>query len=151
MLKEITNTTEKQIIARDILYKLPQWFGIPESTEEYINESKNMPFFAYFDDEKAVGFISLKETSPYTCEIFVTGILAAYHRKGIGTQLWKYFCNYAKNNGYEYVQVKTVKKGCYPQYNISNRFYESLGFREMECFPELWDKNNPCQIYIKKI
>ena len=26
--------------------------------------------------------------------------------------------------------------------------YLSLGFREFECIPDLWDAANPCQIYV---
>ena len=36
----------KQTIAREVLEDLPEWFGIPESKEEYIRESAGMPFFA---------------------------------------------------------------------------------------------------------
>ena len=28
---------------------------------------------------------------------------------------------------------------------------KSLGFRELECFPTLWDESNPCLIMIMKI
>ena len=27
-------------------------------------------------------------------------------------------------------------------------YYKSLGFKELEVFPTLWDEANPCQIYI---
>ena len=55
------------------------------------------------------------------------------------------------NDMYEYVQVKTVKKGKYKEYDITNAFYEKLGFKELECFPNLWDEWNPCQVYVKYI
>lgn len=148
MLKQIIDITTKESIASHILNQLPDWFGLPESTQNYVNESKNMPFWAYYADEKPVGFISLKATSPATAEIFVMGILKEYHRRGIGTLLWNAFLEYAKENGYEYIQVKTVRKGHYKEYDITNRFYESLGFKELECFPTLWDENNPCQVYV---
>lgn len=35
--------------------------------------------------------------------------------------------------------------------DITNAFYESLGFEELECFPTLWDEWNPCQVYVKYI
>ncbi len=34
---------------------------------------------------------------------------------------------------------------------ITNAFYESLGFEELEYFPTLWDEWNPCQVYVKYI
>ncbi len=68
-----------QLIAKQVLDDLPEWFGIPESTANYIEKSKNMPFLAGFIDGKAVGF------------------------------------------------------------------------KALECFPDMWDKTNPCQIYVKYI
>lgn len=150
MIEFIEETEQKEEIADHILNQLPDWFGLPESTKNYIEESRKLPFWAYYADGQPVGFLALRETSPYTVELYVMGILKAYHRQGIGTALWKAFMEYAKDKGYEYVQVKTVKKGHYKEYDITNSFYESLGFRELECLP-LWDEWNPCQIYVKCI
>ena len=110
-----------------------------------------MPFWTCFEDEHPIGFIALKETSNVTAEIYVMGILKEYHRNGLGHLLWKAFLEYAKEYGYEYVQVKTVKKGQYKEYDITNAFYEKIEFKELECFPNLWDEWNPCQVYVKYI
>ncbi len=134
-----------------LLNQLPDWFGLPESTEEYCRCCKDMPFWAETVDTKVRGFIALKETGAFTAEICVMGVLADHHHHGVGTALFKALYNYAKEKGYEFIQVKTVQKGHYKEYDLTNQFYESLGFRELECFPDLWGKNNPCQIYIKAV
>ena len=151
MILFVKDENEKQKIAREILNDLPEWFGIPESTQEYIKNVINMPFWIEKENDTVKGFITLKENSPYTCEIYVMGILKKYHKKGIGKLLFNEFYNYAKNKNYEFIQVKTVKEGIYPIYDITNKFYKSLNFKEFECFDSLWDKSNPCQIYIKHI
>lgn len=151
MVKYITDKTEKEQIAASILYALPDWFGLPESTQEYISESRNKPFWAYFEEDVPKGFIVLKETAPKTAEIYVMGVLQDSHRKGIGTALWESFLLYAQNQGYEYVQVKTVQSGMYREYDITNAFYKSVGFKELEVFPTLWGEANPCQIYVRYI
>ncbi len=46
IIKQIENPTEKAAIAKQVLDDLPEWFGIPESTANYIEKSKNMPFLA---------------------------------------------------------------------------------------------------------
>ena len=46
------------------------------------------------------------------------------------------------------MQVKTVAMGHYVEYDATNRFYQSLGFQELEIFPTLWGEKNPCQIYV---
>ena len=58
---------------------------------------------------------------------------------------------YAAGHGYEFLQVKTVQKGHYAEYDSTNAFYEQMGFREFECFPTLWDAWNPCQVYVKAV
>jgi len=151
MIRFIIDEIEKENIASAILNQLPEWFGLPDSTNEYIACSEKMPFWAYFDGEKPVGFIVLKETGKFTAEIYVMGVLKELHRRGIGYQLWDAFVEYAREEGYEYIQVKTVQKGHYKEYDMTNAFYEKLGFRELECFPTLWDAWNPCQVYVKYI
>ena len=49
------------------------------------------------------------------------------------------------------IQVKTVKMGMYEDYDRTNRFYISLGFKEFEVLNSLWDENNPCQIYVMAV
>ena len=39
IIKEIEDKKEKEKISREILNDLPEWFGMPESTEEYIVDS----------------------------------------------------------------------------------------------------------------
>ncbi len=96
MIKCISNENEKERIARTILGQLPEWFGLPDSTEEYISNSKRMPFWAYLEGEKPVGFIALKQTSEVTAEVYVMGVLKECQRKGIGYQLWMTFLQYAR-------------------------------------------------------
>ncbi|WP_160688050.1 GNAT family N-acetyltransferase [Clostridium sp. C2-6-12] len=151
MIVTIIDKCEKEKIAMEILSDLPEWFGLPESTQEYINCSKEMPFWADIENKKVRGFITLKETSPYTVELYVMGVLKEFHRNKIGYNLFNAFYEYSKNQGYLYMQVKTVKEGCYEEYDKTIGFYKKLGFKELECFPTLWDEWNPCQIFIMSI
>lgn len=151
MIEQVHCSRQKEATATAILHALPDWFGLPESTAEYIRESAHMPFWAAIEDGQPVGFIVLKETSPFAAEIYVMGVLPNQHRKGIGRRLFQAFENDAKEKGYRFVQVKTVREGCYAEYDRTNAFYRSMGFCELECFPELWGENNPCQLYVKAI
>ena len=151
MISIIKDKEQKEQIARTILTDLPEWFGLPESTAEYVQHSKNLPFWADIEDGYARGFIVLKETSAYTVELYVIGVLKTFHRHQVGKNLFSMCYNYAKRQGYTYIQVKTVTEGCYEAYDKTIRFYKNLGFKEFECFPTLWDKYNPCQIYIMNI
>lgn len=148
-VKEIYDPTEKKAITELILANLSPWFGIEESKNAYIRDAIGYTFFACFQKETPVGFAALSPTSNDCLEIVVMGVLPKVHRKKCGTKLVQSAEMYARTKRYSYMQVKTVKRGKYPQYDITNAFYQSLGYKEMECFPTLWDIHNPCQVYIK--
>ncbi len=149
IVKEIIDKKEKERIAREVLNDLPEWFGMPESTEEYINDSQEKPFLASFSNDELVGFVVLGASSPDCAEIFVMGVKKKFHHKGAGRQLNQAYELLVKNLGYTYTQVKTVESGHYDEYDITNNFYKALGYKELEVFPSLWDEWNPCQIYVK--
>lgn len=151
IVKQVKNRQEKKHISKIVLADLPEWFGIPEYTENYINNSMEMDYFALFVNDMPIGFLCFKETGKHSLEIFCMGILKKYHHKRLGTFLYNVSECYAKNAGYKYIQVKTVETGRYIEYDQTNAFYKSLGFYELEVLPTLWDKANPCQIYIKAI
>lgn len=151
MIKRINDTRKKEKICLEILEALPEWFEIPESRISYAKECRELPFFADVENNIARGFIVMKETSKYAVEICVMGVKREYHRLGIGRKLFEAFYQYAKGKGYEFIQVKTVREGMYPDYDATNVFYQKIGFRELECMEELWDEANPCQVYVMAI
>lgn len=148
-IKEIDDRREKDAVSREVLYDLPEWFGMPESTEEYIHDSQEKPFLACYINDELAGFVVLNATSKDCAEIFVIGIKKQFHRMGLGSALLEAYEMMAKKKGYTYAQVKTVQMGRYKEYDMTNRFYIAMGYKELECFPTLWDEWNPCQIYIK--
>lgn len=148
---QIQEKDEKRKIAREVLEALEDWFGIPESREEYIAKSSEQLFWCACDDDKAVGFLYLYETGKDTVELYVMGVRKEYHHRGIGKALFNAACEFAKASGYSFIQVKTVRTGKCEEYDSTNKFYQSLGFKEFEVFPTLWDEWNPCQVYVMAI
>ena len=151
IVEEISEAIEKRRISRLILEALPDWFGIPEAREQYIEESANQTFYAAYEEDHPIGFIYLKETGKDTGELHVMGVLKKYHRKGIGKVLFEKARDTATRNGYSFLQVKTVQMGRNDDYDKTNQFYLSLGFKEFEVFPTLWDESNPCQVYVMSL
>lgn len=148
VIEQIENSSQKEQIARRILEDLPDWFGLEQSRETYIRESKDQSFFAAVEGAEILGFLCLKETGKDTLELSVMGVLKEYHNRGIGRKLFETARNFAKEKGYSFLQVKTVQMGRYREYDATNAFYLGLGFKELEVFPTLWDPWNPCQIYV---
>ena len=151
MVVRITNPEEKKQISRSILEALYDWFQVEESREQYIAESVDRIFLAAKDEEEYTGFLCLKETGKDTMEIAVMGVLQKEHRKGVGRALFEEAKRVAKQEGYSFLQVKTVQMGMYEDYDATNRFYLACGFKEFEVLPELWDEANPCQIYVMSL
>lgn len=151
MIKEITDASQKKAIARQILEALHDWFEVDESREQFIAESADQPFFAAIENDKPVGFLCLKQTGKETVELAVMGVLKEYHRHGLGRQLFDAAKAEAAKQGYEFMQVKTVQMGYYEDYDRTNKFYLSLGFKELEVIECIWGKENPCQIYVMSL
>ena len=117
--------------------------------KEYIRDSQEKPFLACYMNDESVGFVVLNATSKDCADIFVMGIKKKFHQMDIGSVLNEVYGTMARKLGYAYSQVKTIQMGHYEEYDIANNFYIAMGYKELECFPTLWDEWNPCQIYIK--
>lgn len=149
-INRIEDPEEKAQIVTEVLQDLPAWFGLPESTKSYIEEARKLPLWGASYNNEIIGFVTLKESSLEAGEIHCMGVKIAYHRRGIGVQLYLELEKYAKEN-YKYLQVKTVEEGHYEEYDSTVAFYKALGFSKLEVFPTLWDEWNPCLIMIKAL
>lgn len=149
-IQEITLSEEKAYICNTILRALPDWFGIESAIVAYVEEVQSMPFFAAFDDDKLVGFIAIKKHNPYTYEVYVMGVLQEYHRHGVGKKLIQFCESFCRDNEAEYLTVKTLDESRENEsYEKTRQFYLAMGFRPLEVFPLLWDKENPCLFMAK--
>lgn len=151
-IKEIALLADKEKIATEVLHDLHDWFGIPESTAEYIDKSRHMPFFAAYDCDKPVGFLAIKKNNASTAEIYVMGILQAYHRQGIGRSLFNACLSWCRKHNLDFLQVKTVDAS-YPDeaYAKTREYYKAMGFKPLECIPEIWGKDCPCLILVMSV
>lgn len=151
MVQQIFDQKEKSRIAREILEALPEWFAVKEAREDYIRKSADWAFFAAFEGDCAVGFLCVKQTGDATAELAVMGVRKEFHRRGVGRGLFAQAKSFAAAEGYEFMQVKTVRMGMYEDYDRTNLFYKSLGFKEFEVIPAIWGETDPCQIYVMSL
>lgn len=149
-IKAVTDPEEKSNICSSILLELPQWFGIPEANEAYIKGVKSTEFIVAYMFGKAVGFYSIIRHFPETAEIYVCGILADFHRLGIGRSLQTHIENLLQKDDVKYLTVKTLSVS-HPDKNYANtrKFYRSVGFLPVEEFKTLWGEANPCLLMLK--
>ena len=131
---------------------LPAWFGIESARENYIHAINDQAVFAYVSDNQPIGFIGLKTHNQLNIEIYVMGVLPAWHRQGIAKQLIERTTEYAKQNAIQFLTVKTLSAQSDDEnYAKTRLFYESCGFAPFEELPDLWGENNPCMMMIKPI
>ena len=109
-----------------------------------------MQVWAAYQEGDLLGFVSLSYSSEDCAEIDCLGVKKAHQGRGIGSQLLATLESEACKK-VDYLQVKTVAEGSNKNYDRTNVFYRSVGFKKLEIFPSLWDPQNPCQILIKKI
>ena len=149
---EITDKDRKSKAANNILRQLPEWFGIEESTVEYINKSRETDFIAAYDSEKLIGFISIKYNNQYTAEIYVMGVLQHYHKKGIGKRLLIEAEKIVKERGCMLLMVKTLGDS-HPDvhYKCTREYYKKVGFYPLEEIKEIWGEENPCLLMVKSL
>ena len=149
-IREVFNEDEKSKICLDVLHALPDWFAVEESVIDYGEQVKEQDFFAAFDEEKPVGFISLKQHNAFTAEVCVMGVLESHHRSGIGTALMRTLEDRARAIGSKFLTVKTLDSSAlYAPYDRTRSFYRKVGFYPLEVFTTVWDEENPCLFMAK--
>ncbi len=149
---EIKESALKQTITQTILNDLPAWFGIEEAIKTYVEGVKPLPFFAAKVRDQYVGFYALREENAQVIDMYVLGVLKAYHHKGIGQKLQAYVDQYAKKKGYTYLMVLTLaKKAQNPAYLKTRQFYLKVDFFDFYQNDKIFSKEDPCQIMIKAL
>jgi len=150
---EILDDEEKSVYTKEILEKLPEWFGNRQALIEYVEAVKEYPYWAAMDEKSnCVGFFSAKIHYGHTGDIFVCGVDPKIHHNGVGKALYNAVEHYFARNGCKYVIVKTLSDRVdFEPYARTRRFYESMGFEYLVTLTEMWDENNPCLIMIKAL
>ncbi len=139
-------------ICREILAELPDWFGIPEAVEHYVEVADRSLTMTAVVDEEVAGFLTIVEHDRYAAEIYVMGVRPSRHRQGVGRRLIEHAEEVLVARGVEYLQVKTLsKKRPDPHYAATRAFYVACGFRPLEELPTLWGPENPALLMIKRL
>jgi coenzyme F420-0:L-glutamate ligase / coenzyme F420-1:gamma-L-glutamate ligase len=146
---EIADPAARSRLAEAVLRDLPEWFGIGQSTRQYIDAAATLPTFAAEPD---LGFLSLKQHTPRAAELYVMGVRREHHRQGIGRALVGAAEGWCRARGIRYLHVKTLGPSGHSRgYEATRAFYEALGFVALEELHGLWDEDNPTLILVKPV
>ena len=146
---EISDPAERSRIVEAVLRDLPGWFGIEESTRQYIEDAATLPTFAVEPD---LGVLCLRQHTPRAAEIYVMGVRREQHRRGIGRALVREAERWCRAQGIRYLQVKTLGPSRPDSgYDATRSFYEAVGFVALEELHGLWSHDNPALILVKDV
>lgn len=136
----------------NILRSLPKWFGREESIIQYVKDLSTTKNFAVEVNSSLAGFAGLVFNNKYTVDINIMAIREEYQNQKLGTALIDHIEEFLRKSGYEYLEVKTLGPS-HPskEYEATRKFYESVGFRPVEEFMNLWGEGYSCQVMIKKV
>ena len=74
VIEEVKDDNQKMAAVADVLKDLPEWFGIPESTQAYIEGAKDLQVWAAYQENDLTGFVSLSYSSEDCAEIDCLGV-----------------------------------------------------------------------------
>lgn len=151
-INDIENGRERMQITEQILRQLPEFFGVEESTLDYIHQSEHQKMFAAFENQQPLGFLTLQSHGEACIEVYAMGVLKKGHRKGIGRNLMEHAFAYAKEQGYTYISVKTLGSS-HPDegYRKTRCFYYAMGFQPLEESFAFWGMDCPCLFLVKHL
>ena len=84
VIKEVKYEDQKMAVVAKILKDLPEWFGIPESTQAYIEGAKDLQVWTAFQESNLLGFVSLSYSSEDCAEIDCLGVKKLIKVEGLG-------------------------------------------------------------------
>ena len=72
-IEEVIDKPLKEAISKEILSDLPEWFGLPQSTKEYIHQALNI-HFGWLKIKTNFRVYQYRETSIDCAEIYCMGV-----------------------------------------------------------------------------
>ena len=134
-----------------LLRALPDWFGIEESTLEYIESARTLPTVLAYDGDRVVGALLWTRHYAKSAEVHLMAVEPAYHRSGVGSALLRRVEDELRADGVRYLQVKTLGPSRPDEhYERTRLFYEAQGFVPLEEMLEVWP-DNPMLLLVKAL
>ena len=121
--------------------------------EDLKKDLKNHILFCANENDKTIGFITYKKVNKDVIEISWLAVSPNKRGGGVGSKLVAESLKKIKGK-YKICEVKTLAETHPdPGYAKTRNFYKKLGFISLEILHPYpgWDKDDPCQIFIKPL
>lgn len=74
VIEEVKDENQKKAVVAEVLKDLPEWFGIPESTQAYIEGTTTLQVWTAYQESDLTRFVSLSYSSEDCAEIDCLGV-----------------------------------------------------------------------------
>ncbi|MAS86666.1 MAG: hypothetical protein CMH30_01605 [Micavibrio sp.] len=150
MLIKPINGQDASNLCKEIIVALPEWFGVDDCNQKYINGVASTECFAGFINNKAVALIAIRYHFDQCAEIWWLGSQPAFHGSGVGSALLQEAESAAVQKGFKYMLVHTLDIGSGDSaYEKTYRFYQKNGYRAF-LGPHMEDRKDYTLIYMMK-
>jgi GNAT superfamily N-acetyltransferase len=136
---------------RAILASVPEWFGIPEANEHYVEAAAGMSSYLAVDGDDVVGVALLNEHFPLSRELHLIAVRRDRHRQGVGRLLLEAIEADLRAAGIRLLEVHTVGPSSESvDYARTREFYLAQRFVAMNELQRI-DWNGPTLILVKPL
>ena len=150
-IERVAASSDLAAVTRRLLNGLPEWFGIAEANDEYVESATRLSGYLARENDDVVGLLLMNRHFPEAAEIHLITVTRDRHRRGIGRALLATAEADLRLEGCRLLQVKTLGESHPdPGYDKSRKFYLASGFLRVEEISDLWDEN-PCLILVKPL
>ena len=128
-----------------LLATVPEWFGLEEANQEYIDAARHMETWSVRDEHgRIIGVTLVDRDFPISADIHLMVVDRAWHGQGVGSAMLRAVASASRADGVRLLQVKTLGPS-HPDagYARTRHFYEKCGFLPLE-ETDLWGDDNPC-------
>lgn len=148
MIKSIENIELKKDLAYNLMSDFKDEIHNKNIIEKIIERIEKIPFYAYIENGKEIGFLSMKPLTEESADIYFIKMLDGYEEKGFEEELINNIASFYKEKGYKLLRVKILSDG---NHNGLINFYRSVGFFKLEERVELEDRENKVMVMIRPL
>ena len=148
MIKSIDNIELKKDLADNLISDFENEVYNKNIIERIIKKIEQIPFYAYLEKGKEIGFLSMKSLTEESADIYFIKMLDEYKDKGFEEELINNVASFYKEKGYKLLRVKILADG---KHDKLINFYRSVGFFKLEERVESGDIENKVLVMIRTL
>lgn len=148
MIKSIENIELKKDLAYNLMSDFKDEIHNKNIVEKIIERIEKIPFYAYIENGKEIGFLSMKPLTDESADIYFIKMLDGYEEKGFEEELINNIASFYKEKGYKLLRVKILSDG---NHDSLINFYRNVGFFKLEERVELEDRENKVMVMIRPL